>query len=366
MEEYSEDGVTMGGENLTCDVAECQATLGSGPVTMGSERDITDTEWDDFVFSHPMGNIFQTPALYRVYAETKNYFPISVALTDPGSQEIGGVMSGVVIRVMDGFPGNFSARSIVQGGPLIAPSSGGDVVSKLVEKYDSHASRSSLYTEIRNMYDVQGMLNPVNNYSYVDHLNFIIDLSRSRDDLWGQIHKSRRKNINRAERAGVVVEEIVSQDKIPVFYELLRETYNSVRVPLADISLFESSFRHLVPEGLAKFFLARHEDDYIGARAVLLYKDRIYDWYAGAAVDALSFYPNEYLVWHILEWGVENNYLVFDFGGAGKPDKPYGPREFKRRFGGELVNYGRYVRQYSKRKIKVAEIGFKAYQKLFF
>lgn len=344
-EKYSDDGAIMSNENLTCD--------------------ITDTEWDNFVFSHPMGNIFQTRALYRVYAETKNYHPVSVAITDPKSQKIEGVMSGVIIREMDGILGDFSARSIVQGGPLIASSSKRDVVTELVDKYDSKANHSSLYTEIRNMYNVRDTLNHINNYSYIDHLNFIIDLTLSEDDLWGQIHKSRRKNINRAERAGVVVEEIRSLDKIPIFYKLLGETYNDVKVPLADISLFESSFQQLVPKGMAKFFLARHENDYIGARAVLLYKDRIYDWYAGAAADALSFYPNEYLVWHILKWGIENNYAVFDFGGAGEPDKPYGPREFKRRFGGELVNYGRYVRQYSKEKIKVAELGFKVYRKLF-
>lgn len=33
---------------------------------------------------------------------------------------------------------------------------------------------------------------------------------------------------------------------------------------------------------------------------------------------------------------------TFDFMGAGKPNKPYGVREFKKRFGGELVEYGRY------------------------
>jgi len=327
--------------------------------------DITDIEWDNFVYSHSKGNIFQTRAIYKVYAKTKNYFPISVAVAHPESEEIEGVMSGVTVREMDGFLGNFSARSIVQGGPLVASPSKKDVATELVNKYDSHASQSSLYTEIRNMYNVQDTLNHINNYSYIDHLNFIINLNQSEDELRGQIHKSRRKNINRAEKAGVVVEEIVSQDKIPVFYKLLGETYNSVKVPLADISLFESSFQQLVPKGMAKFFLARHDNDYIGARAVLLYKDRIYDWYAGAAIDALSLCPNDYLVWYILKWGIENNYLSFDFGGAGEPNKPYGPREFKRRFGGELVNYGRYVRQYSKEKIKVAEIGFKVYRKLF-
>ncbi len=312
-----------------------------------------------------MGNIFQTRALYRVYAETKNYFPISVAVTDPTSQEISGVMSGVIIREMDGFLGNFSAHSVVQGGPLITPSSKGAVVSELIERYDSYARKSSLYNEIRNMYDVQDMLNHANNYYYVDHLNFIINLNQSEDELWGQIHKSRRRRIKQAEKSGVFVEEIVDSDKIPIFYDLLGETYNNVKVPLADVSLFESAFRELVPRGMAKFFLARHEDNYIGARVVLLYLNRIYDWYAGAALDSLSFNANAYLVWHILKWGREKNYSVFDFGGAGEPNKPYGPREFKQSFGGELVNYGRNVCTYSKEKTMIAELGFKVYQKLF-
>ena len=30
------------------------------------------------------------------------------------------------------------------------------------------------------------------------------------------------------------------------------------------------------------------------------------------------------------------------FGGAGKPDKPYGVRDYKLKFGGQLVNWGRF------------------------
>jgi lipid II:glycine glycyltransferase (peptidoglycan interpeptide bridge formation enzyme) len=325
----------------------------------------TELEWDTFVYSHPRGNIFQTMALYRVYQDTKNYFPIKVAVLNAKQDEIRGVMTGVIIREIDGFLGDFSAHSIIQGGPLVSFPADEHVIAELIEKYDAIACNASLYTEIRNMYDTQGLFNHIGQYIKIDHLNFLINLNQSEDDVWNQIHKSRRKNVNRAEKAGIYVEEIVNREQILIFYRLLEETYKNVKVPLADISLFESAFRHLVPKGLAKFFLARHKDDYIGARAVLLYKDSIYDWYAGAAADALSYYPNDFLVWYILKWGIKNNYSIFDFGGAGNPNKPYGPREFKRRFGGELVNYGWHTRQYSKTKIKVAELGFKVYQKLY-
>ncbi len=190
-----------------------------------------------------------------------------------------------------------------------------------------------------------------------------INLDQSEDELWRKIHKSRKKNINRAAKSGVIVEEVKNKNMIPIFYKLLEETYNKVKIPLADITLFESAFEQLVPKNLAKFFLARHEDQYIGARAVLTYKTFVHDWYAGASNDSLSFYPNDFLVWYILKWGIENNYKVFDFGGAGKPDVEYGPRVFKRRFGGELVNYGRYRLTYSPLKMKITDFGFKVYQK---
>jgi lipid II:glycine glycyltransferase (peptidoglycan interpeptide bridge formation enzyme) len=46
-------------------------------------------------------------------------------------------------------------------------------------------------------------------------------------------------------------------------------------------------------------------------------------------------------MWHILKWGAENHYCIYDFGGAGKPGEHYGVRDFKAKFGGELVCYGR-------------------------
>ena len=40
---------------------------------------------------------------------------------------------------------------------------------------------------------------------------------------------------------------------------------------------------------------------------------------------------------------------------AGWPDKPYGVREFKAKFGGSLVHYGRYRKVYSRWKMALAE-----------
>jgi lipid II:glycine glycyltransferase (peptidoglycan interpeptide bridge formation enzyme) len=45
-----------------------------------------------------------------------------------------------------------------------------------------------------------------------------------------------------------------------------------------------------------------------------------------------------------MEYAVQNDIPVFDFMGAGSPDDQYGVREFKARFGGDMVDHGRFTR----------------------
>jgi lipid II:glycine glycyltransferase (peptidoglycan interpeptide bridge formation enzyme) len=44
--------------------------------------------------------------------------------------------------------------------------------------------------------------------------------------------------------------------------------------------------------------------------------------------------------------------------GIGRPDKSYGVRDFKIRFGGDTVNYGRFIRINNKLKYSIAKSGF--------
>jgi lipid II:glycine glycyltransferase (peptidoglycan interpeptide bridge formation enzyme) len=65
-----------------------------------------------------------------------------------------------------------------------------------------------------------------------------------------------------------------------------------------------------------------------------------------------------------LRWGRTHGFEVFDFGGAGRPDEPYGPREFKAKFGGELVDYGRDVLVHAPARLRVSRTAFAAAQRL--
>jgi len=332
---------------------------------MRVRENISKKRWCEFVYNHPHGNIFQTPEIAEVYKRTKNYEPISLAVIDD-TDNIIALLQAVVIREK-GILGPLSSRSIIQGGPLFVEGEEGIKALKMLLKYyDRIIRKKAIYTEIRNMWNTSHILNTISNfgYTYRDHLNFLIDLTKSREELWNNLSKKRRNNIRRGKRRGVIIEEIKDRSSIFSFYNLIQETYRNAKLPLADISLFESIFELLVPKNMAKFFLAMHENKSIGAILVLIYKGVIYNFFAGASRKYLYLCPNDVLAWHVIEYGSANGYHTFDFGGAGDPKKKYGVREFKKQFGGMMVNFGRYRKIHAPLKFWLAERGFKIYRKI--
>ncbi len=74
--------------------------------------------WCEFVLDHPCGNIFQTPEMAEVYRRTKNYEPVTLAAVDTKDGEMVAVLQAVVIKELSGVLSSFSARAVIQGGPL--------------------------------------------------------------------------------------------------------------------------------------------------------------------------------------------------------------------------------------------------------
>jgi lipid II:glycine glycyltransferase (peptidoglycan interpeptide bridge formation enzyme) len=73
-------------------------------------------------------------------------------------------------------------------------------------------------------------------------------------------------------------------------------------------------------------------------------------------------YPSVMATWAAMEYATQNNIPIFDFMGAGKPDERYGVREFKARFGGELVEYGRFIKINQPVLYKLGKFGLKLSQ----
>ena len=200
-----------------------------------------------------------------------------------------------------------------------------------------------------------------NHYTKEEHLDIRFNLKRGEEYLWGQIHPTRRKQIRRSLNRGAFVENPKKLDDniISECYEMLESTYKNAGLPLLEKDFFVNIFNELSQKGNIQIFLAKFEKEIIGFRFVLLFNGLIYDWYASSKQEYNDKYPNDLLPWEIIKWGIQKGYSYFDFGGAGNPKIKYGVRDYKLKFGGEVINYGRFIRINKPFRMLIGRLGLK-------
>lgn len=327
-------------------------------------QEIERQKWSDFVYLHPHGNIFQTPEMYEAYKNTKNYEPVFLAAIDE-QDEILGILLAVIQREGRGVLGSLSARSINWGGPVVK-NNDPEVLKSILNEYDGIIKEMVLYSQFRNLWDLENNKEVFlrSGYIYKEHLNIRIDLSNPEDALWKELSSMRRSNIRKAQRKGIIVKELKDQIGLDKIYNILKQVYQDAKLPIADKSLFTAASQILGRKGMVKYFCAFDNSQIIGVRCILAYKHNLYDWYGGSFKKYLNKHPNDLLPWEFFMWGKRNGFTTFDWGGAGRPDKEYGVRDYKKQFGGEMVNYGRFQKVYKPIKFKLADLGLKIWQKV--
>lgn len=333
-------------------------------------RSLPEAEWRRFIENNPNSNIFHTPEMFEVYASAKRHRPTLWAAINADGYTLA-LLLPVQIFLMGGLMQYVTTRSIVYGSALWEQGDEGEkALALLLKSYAHDVDGLPLFTELRNLWDINAVLAPVfreQNFIYEEHLNYLIDLDRSFDEVFLAFRAGTQKKIRRGlSRGDIVVEEVKEREQVGGCYDLLSKTYQNAQVPLADRSLFEAAFDVLHPKGMIRFTQARIGESFAAASVELLYKDVVYGWYGGMDRTYSSYVPNELLMWNILQWGVEKGYRVYDFGGAGKPDQEYGVRDFKAKFGGALVNFGRYTCVHSPFLLHISTVGYNIVRKYFY
>jgi serine/alanine adding enzyme len=321
---------------------------------------LDEEPWARFVRRHPEGSIFHTPEMHRVWLQTRRHRPSVWAVLDDAG-EIRALWTPVEIATVGGPLRLLTSRAVSFAGPLAsAGPEAPRTMNELLSAYQERASRTSLFTEIRNHATpaLSGTVPSATGFHHERHLNFLIDLTLTEDDLWERVAPSARRNVRKARRMGVTIDEVTDPVDVATGYELLRDVYHRIRVPLPHRSLFDASLEILGPLGWFKFLIARVEGRPIGALTLLLYKDLVYYWYTGTLREYAGHRAGDLLVWHAISSSRADGYRTFDFGGAGRPEEAYGVRDFKAKYGGQLIDLGRDVWWSSPLRLRVSKAGY--------
>lgn len=317
-------------------------------------NEIDSQQWQALIDRSPYATWFQTPEAYTFYVsnpEEMTPFVYSVAR----ECALCALCVGYITKERSAIKQYFTRRAIIIGGPVIDDDATAEevaallnAVTKLQRSELQPAGRSTglnpIYIEIRNFHDYSRWKEVFqkSGFTYQPHLNFHVDTTQPWETIENNIGKHRRKYIRLSMRDGAKIVEHPTIEQVRAFYTILQDLYRTkVHTPLWSWEFFE----RLYHTEHVRFILVELDGQIVGGTAcVCLLGKAVYEWYACGLDDCRDdIRPLSVAIWGEMQYTAENGYPLFDFMGAGSPDQPYGVRDFKAEFGGELVEYGRFL-----------------------
>ena len=277
--------------------------------------------------------------------------PASTPYTLHPKPTLKGVIVGYVTKERNALKQFFTRRAIIYGGPLLANDISDEALSALLTSLTKLPSLQGggggrltpIYIESRNFHDYSRWKEVFKKagFAYQPHLNYHVDTT-SLDQVQSRIGKHRWRYIRLSMRDGAKIVQQPTIEQVRAFYTILQDLYRTkVRTPLWSWEFFE----RLYHTEQARYILVELDGQIVGGTAcVCLPGKAVYEWYACGLDDCRDdIRPLSVAIWGEMQLAAENGYPLFDFMGAGTPDQPYGVRDFKSEFGGELVEHGRFL-----------------------
>ena len=332
--------------------------------------DIDPQQWQALIDRSPYATWFQTQEAYEFYASVSNELaPFALGIEEDG--HLVGVIVGYTTQEKNPIKQFLTRRAIIIGGPLLAEDISDEALSALLGavaqcKVESinckglensaaenpasrliasspHRLTKPIYIESRNFHDYSKWRNifEANGFAYQPHLNFHVDTA-SKEIMDKNLGKSRKRDIRTTIREGVTPVMQPTIEQVREDYQILHTLYTTkVKTPLFSWHFFEQLYH----TEHARFILTEYQGRIIGGTVCVELPNRtLYEWFACGEDGVYNhIYLSCYATYLGIQYAAESGCQIFDMMGAGKPDEAYGVRDFKAKFGGELVEHGRFL-----------------------
>ncbi|MCL4360271.1 peptidoglycan bridge formation glycyltransferase FemA/FemB family protein [Patescibacteria group bacterium] len=173
---------------------------------------------------------------------------------------------------------------------------------------------------------------------------FILDLTKSEDELLSAMHPKTRYNIRIAEKHGVRVVMDNSADGFAAYLRLTEETTKRQGFYAHTAEYHKKMWDTLSKAGIAKLFTASYKGTVLSAWIVFLWKDTLYYPYGSSSREHREVMAPNLLLREISTWAKQRGCKAFDLWGALGPDPNphdpwYGFHRFKAGYRPALVEY---------------------------
>ena len=161
-------------------------------------------------------------------------------------------------------------------------------------------------------------------------------------EVRARYESSLRRNLRRAESAGLRFERRTDADSLDVFYRMHLLTRRKQGVPIQPKRYFRRIHEHLFGHGLGFVGVVYQADAPVAAAVYLAYHGRMVYKYGASDPRALENRPNEFLMDNAIRLAAEEGYTHFDFGTSAKDNE--GLCRYKRKWGAsETELYREYL-----------------------
>jgi hypothetical protein len=317
----------------------------------------------DYLNIHVYYSVFQSPGFYNFYRNQKNAIPFLFTVWDDG--KLTGSLLAVRFSHRKGYPGFLADRTIVWGGPLLY----GEKLQRqkslemLLEALVQECSGKSAFIEFRNMFDLSEYADIFSDKGFLfsDQMNCIVQ-SDDREKTESNIRGSKLRQIRKGLERGATITEVQHITQLKQYYRILKDLYSGkVKKPLPDYSFFESFYSWGKESGMGVILVVLFEGKVIGGSLCPVSPQKeIFEWYTGALTKEYKLlYPGVLATWAPVDYALKHNIPLYNLMGIGKPGIPYGVRNFKVQFGGEVVNFGRYTRINNPKLFRLTKAGYR-------
>ena len=174
--------------------------------------------------------------------------------------------------------------------------------------------------------------------------NFILDLTKSEEELLKNMHPKTRYNIKVAQKHGVKVEERNDDKSFEIYLKLYFETTQRQGYHGHNNDYHRKVWQVLKNANMARLLIAFYQEKPLTAWMLLNFKDTLYYPYGGSSKDHPEVMANNLVAWEAIKLGKKLGLKKFDMWGALSPnanskDPFYGFHKFKAGYGGQLVEY---------------------------
>ena len=172
-------------------------------------------------------------------------------------------------------------------------------------------------------------------------LMWLLDISKSEQELLRGMRKTTRYSINKAETDGVTIEKSEKMTDVEKFNEIYQATVNRQHFAPFSSDYLKKEFEAFSKDGKISLFFAKYQGEIVSAAMITYEKNEAF-YHQGASNHKFpKITPSQLLQWEIIKDAKKRGCKVYNFWGISPDDKPnhpwHGLSLFKKGFGGNAL-----------------------------